>query len=99
MAFVLRDFQPVGATARAGLNPDNTIGVNSVSVWQYGSADVLATVATAGYFNEIRDLVNEGDMILMTLVGGVLRSTFFTAAAKSPSSADVTISSLGNSAA
>jgi len=98
MAFSISRLQPIGATSRGGLEGD-TPGDNNTSVWQYSStSDNLTVIQTAAYFNDVRDIVNAGDILWIVAAGPVLRTTFFTAAAKSPAVSDVTVSSAGNTA-
>lgn len=107
MAFELKGLQPVGASARSGspsLAGDGTTilppGDNAKAVWSYGSGDLIATIATDGYFNEVRDLVNPFDAILLASANGQnLRWTSFLDVPKSPSTDDVTLSALNQDAA
>lgn len=94
MAFSFKSLQPLGATAAGGLEGTSP-GNNSTSGWIYASLDSLAMIVTDGYFNEVRDLVNAGDSIWVVGQGPATRITFFDAADKSPSTADVTVSDLG----
>lgn len=98
MAFLLKGLQPVGATS-AGGDEGETPGDNSISIWQYSSTDTLATIQTAGYFNQVRDLLNADDILWIYATGDNLRVTFFSSANKSPATSNVTVSSKGNTAA
>jgi hypothetical protein len=54
MAFNRENFGPIGNTSKAGSAP---------VMWGYKSADAIATVNTAGYFNGVSDVVTVGDII------------------------------------
>jgi len=47
-----------------GFYPDSR--ANGVRIHTYSSADAIATVNTAGYFNDLSDIVNVRDIILVT---------------------------------
>lgn len=106
--FILKHFQPVGASARSGapsLDGAGAViaqpGSNAKAAWVYGSDDTIAEIQAAGYFNEIRDLVNPNDAILIAGDGAnrELRWTSFLAVPKSPSTDNVTLSTLNLDAA
>lgn len=62
MAFISKNFTPIGGQARAG---------NSPAYWSYESAvDTLATVQAADYFNELGTQVAPGDFISVSLPDG-----------------------------
>ena len=61
MAFIENNFGPVGGLHGEDRN-DNSSGV---SVFSYITADTLSVVGTAGYFNELRSRVHQGDIIYM----------------------------------
>lgn len=110
MAFILKDFQPVGASARSGspsLDDAGEVilppGANAKAVWVYGSNDTLTAIGAAGYFNEVRDLVNPNDALLIAGDGSnrELRWNSFLLVPKSSSITplgDVTLSALGQNA-
>jgi hypothetical protein len=54
MAFTRDNFGPVGNVSKAGSSP---------IMWGYKTADAIADVNTAGYFNSVSDIVNVGDLI------------------------------------
>jgi len=56
MAFDKTGFQPIGGQAKAG---------NAPQWWSYTApgTDALADINTAGYFNEVADLLKVGDVI------------------------------------
>ena len=56
MAFSKDNFQPIGGQAKAG---------NAPQMWSYTApgTDAIADINTAGYFNEVADLVKVGDLI------------------------------------
>jgi len=96
MAFDLKFLQPVGGNARGGAGASSTdAGENAGSAWNYAHpTDTLAAIVTAGYFNAVRDLVNQWDAIKIFDSTKTLRQAWFLASLKSPSTADVTISTL-----
>lgn len=58
----------------------------------YRSTDDLATVAAAGYFNEVRNSLDTGDVIMYSQTGANLGTNFLTvAAAPSDPALDVTM--------
>lgn len=54
MAYSETGLQPIGGQAKAG---------NSPQMWAYTSADAIAAVNTAGYFNSASDVLKVGDLI------------------------------------
>ena len=54
MAYSETGLQPIGGQAKAGTAPQ---------MWAYTSADAIATVNTAGYFNDASDVLKVGDLI------------------------------------
>jgi hypothetical protein len=59
MAFIAANFSPAGAQSRRGRAPQ---------MHTYKTADAVTTVRVAGYFNEIRTLLNIGDLIYCAVV-------------------------------
>ena len=60
----------------------------------YSSADALATIVAAGYFNDLRDQVEVGDVIILSHDTGTtaaLSIISFAVVPKSPLTTDVTI--------
>lgn len=55
MAFIMKNFQPIGGQSRIGDAPQ---------IWSYKTEDTAATVDTAGYFNAVHQLLRVGDVIL-----------------------------------
>lgn len=46
-------------------------GASGFSIWHYSTADAIATVNTAGYFNDAAGMIKKNDyMILVTSTGG-----------------------------
>lgn len=46
-------------------------GASGVSLWHYTTADTIATVNTAGYFNDASNMMNVNDVIIaVTSTGG-----------------------------
>ena len=54
MAYSETGLQPIGGQAKAGSAPQ---------MWAYTSTDAIATVNTAGYFNDASDVLKVGDLI------------------------------------
>jgi len=96
MAFNLKTFQPVGGNARGGAGGAPTgPGENAGAVWNYGSPDDdLAAIEVAGYFNEVRDMVNEWDALKVVDNAGGFTLKWFATVPKSPLTTDVVLSSL-----
>ena len=92
MAFNLKFLQPLGGSARSGMTDATDPGKNAKAGWIYSSVDSAATVVAAGYFNQVRDLLNPNDVIFIGNSGKGLRWTSILAAPRSPSTANVTIS-------
>ena len=38
---------------------------NGFTLWHYAANETLATIATAGYFNSVKTLMNIGDIIIV----------------------------------
>ena len=38
---------------------------NGFTLWQYAANETLATIATAGYFNNVKTLMNVGDIVIV----------------------------------
>lgn len=49
------------------------------TVWDYLTTDTAATVDTAGYFNEAKDFMRVGDLIIRTQADSVTAPTTITA--------------------
>jgi hypothetical protein len=54
MAYSNTGLNPIGGQSRKGSNS---------AMWSYTSADAIATVNTAGYFNDASQLLAVGDLI------------------------------------
>tara|TARA_R110002126_G_scaffold146907_1_gene292897 strand:- start:1609 stop:1884 length:276 start_codon:yes stop_codon:yes gene_type:complete len=57
MAFSRTGWNPVGGQSKRG---------SGNALWFYSSADAIATVNTAGYFNDVSDEVSIRDVIIVT---------------------------------
>jgi len=67
MAFTRDNFGPIGNVSKAG---------NSPIMWGYKTADTIADVNTAAYFNAVSDIVSVGDLIYcVTSTGGTIVAT------------------------
>lgn len=85
MALVINDFSPIGGQARSGVG---------VQMWSYKSVDNLAAVVTAGYFNDLRDQVYVGDVVVLSVDTGntpLLNIVHFAIVPRSPLATNVTI--------
>jgi|9_EtaG_2_1085328.scaffolds.fasta_scaffold21163_2 hypothetical protein len=56
MAFVRNDFNTIGGQARAGVTP---------AMYVYTTTEAHTAVDASGYFNDISDILNVGDMIIV----------------------------------
>lgn len=84
MSFVLRSLALFASA------PYGTSGAK-VNFYTYASADALATVMTAGYFNDARNKLLAGDVIFAVVgMGGTVELVTLTALSV-PSSGDVTV--------
>lgn len=90
MAFKRANFAPIGGQATRGIG-------GAPQVFSYKSDDAVATIRVAGYFNEVRNLLNIGDHIHITVVTNLDASNEALSAAhivvvkdKSASAVDVT---------
>ena len=75
MAFVLNDLNAIGGQGRPTKTtpPGGTQPDGGPAVWSYAStADNLAAVKAAGYFNEVRGLLAPGDVIFFRDVGAAV---------------------------
>lgn len=54
MAFTKANFQPIGGQAKRGVAPQH---------YSYATLDSAATVDSSGYFNEVYNLLEKGDVI------------------------------------
>lgn len=48
---------------------------NGFTLWHYASADTAATVTGAGYFNPAADMINTGDLMILTTDTGTAPAT------------------------
>lgn len=52
-------------------NLNRLAGASGVALWHYATADTVATVNTAGYFNSAANMLNLNDVIIaVTSTGG-----------------------------
>ena len=56
MAFVRNDFNTIGGQARAGVTP---------AMYGYTTTEAHTAVDASGYFNDLSDILNVGDMIIV----------------------------------
>lgn len=43
---------------------------NGFTLWHYAGADAAATIAASGYFNAAADMINTGDLMIVTSDSG-----------------------------
>jgi len=88
MAFTIANFQPIGGQAKRGSAPQH---------FSYKTEDSAATVDTAGYFNEVRGLLEVGDVIHRVTTSSGAFSTYGTHCVvnKSATAVDVTDTTAG----
>ena len=54
---------------------------NGFTLWHYKTEDVKTVVATSGYFNDVANILNVGDMIVTSLdINGTLTTSLFVVA-------------------
>ena len=85
MPLILRDFSPVGGQSRPEDGP---------MVWSYTTPDDIAAIIADGYFNDLRDVVESGDMVMVEADTGTTATQhlrWFDVVPKSPLLTDVTI--------
>lgn len=81
MAFSTTGFATIGAS-KAG---------NAPSVYSYATADTIADVNTAGYFNTLSDTLSVGDMIIVrSSTGGTQVMSLVFVASNASGVVDVT---------
>jgi hypothetical protein len=96
----LKNLAPVGNTSKplSGIGGPVADLKGAPSVWSYATADTLATVNTAGYFNAgvayagAYNLLNKGDLILVTSglgSGGTLAQAWATVVDKASGAIDI----------
>lgn len=59
MAFLIKNFSPIGGQAKGG---------DCSSLYTYRTADAEATVVASGYFNDISSILKVGDQINIIIV-------------------------------
>ena len=85
MAFIINDFSPIGGQGRSGVG---------VQLWSYKTEDDLSDIVTDGYFNDLRDQVYVGDVIITSVDTGntpLLNIVHFDVVPRSPLTSNVTI--------
>ncbi len=88
MAFILNDLNPIGGQSRAQKRQAAVKG--AIGLWSYFHlTDNLAAVKGAGYFNNARDLLTPGDVILFSDDGAAV--DIITVALVPAPGSDVTI--------
>ena len=85
MAFTIASLTPIGGQGRRGVAP---------LLFMYSSTDALATIVASAYFNDLRDQVEVGDVVILSHDTGTtaaLSIISFATVPKSPSVVAVTI--------
>ena len=81
MAFVRNDFNTIGGQARAGVTP---------AMYVYTTTDAHTGVDGSGYFNDLSDILNVGDMIIVHgSTGGTRTVTMHVVVSNASSVVDV----------
>ena len=81
MAFVRNDFNTLGGQARAGVTP---------AMYVYTTTDAHTVVDGSGYFNDLSDILNVGDMIIVHgSTGGTRTVTMHVVVSNASSVVDV----------
>ena len=81
MAFVRNDFNTIGGQARAGVTP---------AMYVYTTTDAHTVVDGLGYFNDLSDILNVGDMIIVHgSTGGTRTVTMHVVVSNASSVVDV----------
>ena len=68
MPFIRANFGAIGGQSRRGSGPEASPG--APQMWTYRTQDIHATVDTSGYFNDVRALLEVGDIITVVVVNG-----------------------------
>lgn len=94
MAFIEDNFGPVGGF-HGNVRATNASGI---ALFSYITEDALTAVVTAGYFNDLRDDVYQGDVIYLgskqlddNSEDNEYSIIYFDSVSRSPSATDVTI--------
>lgn len=64
MPFIRANFCAIGGQSRKSTSGTGESTPGAPQIWSYRTQDATATVDTAGYFNEVRQLLEVGDLIL-----------------------------------
>lgn len=92
MPFTRSTFQPAGGQAKAGAGPMTSPG--APQLFTYRTDDAAATVDGAGYFNEVRHMLEIGDLIYRVTVnaatGALVSAGHHVVVDKSATAVDVT---------
>lgn len=90
-------FQTIGGSARANTNVlTDATSPRAPQVHSYLTTDSQATIDEPGYFNSVRQFLQVGDTIDITMISatnGLVSSSNYKVSSKSLSSVDVTVSS------
>ncbi len=81
MAFVRNDFNTIGGQARAGVTP---------AMYVYTTTEAHTAVDASGYFNDLSDILNVGDMIIVHgATGGTRTITMHVVVSNASSVVDI----------
>jgi hypothetical protein len=70
MPFIRRNLSPIGGQSTPIQNGSAETVPGCPAIWSYRTADAAATVDTAGYFNEMANVLKVGDLIYRLTIDG-----------------------------
>jgi hypothetical protein len=68
MPFIRRNFAPIGGQATPSTSGTGEAVPGAPQRWSYRTQDTHATVDTSGYFNDVRALLEVGDIIDVVVI-------------------------------
>ena len=92
MAFAIANLAPVGNTAKPLSGVGTATLKGAPTVWSYVTADTLATVNSAQYFNSAKTLLKTGDLVIVLSgagSGGTLAQALCTVVSNDGTDVDV----------
>jgi hypothetical protein len=70
MPFIRRNFVPIGGQSTPSTSGTGEAVPGAPQRWSYRTQDAHATVDTSGYFNDVRLLLEVGDIIDVVVING-----------------------------
>lgn len=70
MPFIRANFGPVGELSRPSTSGTGEAVAGQPNLWAYRTQDAHGTVDGAGYFNDVRQLLEVGDIIHVVVING-----------------------------